>query len=188
MSNVVKNKSQLVGSHHSTSTMLQLCSGSVLLCFLCFFTIFPLFSLFFTVFPPFPLFFSILLLGSFVFPLLSLFLCLVPLLSLYFLYLFLSTLSKTHRSYLRTVLRSSCLCSFTSQPILRRISILTTLLMSLDLLIICVVLYVILKISIIVLHLHLFRMLLDLDISLTSFVIHLLLFFPCLFRTHRYIM
>jgi len=82
------------------------------------FAIFPLFPLFFAVFP---LFFSTLLLGSSVSPLLSLFLCLVPLFSLYFLYLFLSTLSTTYRSYLRTVLCSSCLRSFTGQPILRRI-------------------------------------------------------------------
>jgi len=92
-----------------------------------FFAIFPVLPLFFAVFPLFPLFFSILLLGSSVFPQLSLFLCLVPMFSLYFLYLFLSTLSTTYRSYLRTGLRSSCLHSFTGRPILRRISILTRL-------------------------------------------------------------
>jgi hypothetical protein len=70
---------------------------------------------------------SILLLDSSLFPPLSLFLCLVSLFSLYFFYLFLSTLSTTYRSYLQTVLCSSCLRSFNGRPILRRISILTTL-------------------------------------------------------------
>jgi len=101
--------------------MLRLYSGLVLLCFLFFFAIFPL------CFAIFPLLFSILLLGSSLFPPLSLFLCLVPLFSLYFFYLFLSTLSTTYRSYLPTVLCSSCLRSFNGRPILRRISILTTL-------------------------------------------------------------
>ena len=122
---MVRIECWLVGSYdptsHNTSTMLRLYTSSFLLCFLCFFALFPLF------YAVFPLFFSSLLLSSSVFPLLSLFLCLVPLFFLYFLYLFLSTLSTTYGSYLRTVLRSSCLRSFTGRQILRRISILTTL-------------------------------------------------------------
>jgi len=102
---------------HSTSTVLRsylrtmfslFCSVSSVLCFLPFFLCF--------------LCFSVLLLDSSVFPLISLFLFLVPLFSLYFPYIFLSILSTTYRSYLRTVLRS-----FTGRPILRRNSFLTTL-------------------------------------------------------------
>jgi len=89
------------------------------------YALFPLF--FCRFFPLLPLFFSILLLGSSVFPLLSLVLCLVPRLSLYFPYIFLSILSTTYRSYLRIVLHYLCLRSFTGRLILRRISILTTL-------------------------------------------------------------
>ena len=96
-----------------------------------FFAIFPLFSLFFAIFPLFPLFSSVLLLGSSVFPLISLFLCLVSLFSLYFPYIFLSILSTTYRSYLRTVLRPLCLRSYTGQSNLRRNSFLTTLLVQL---------------------------------------------------------
>ena len=79
----------------------------------------------------FPLFSSVLLLGSSVFPLISLFLCLVSLFSLYFPYIFLSILSTTYRSYLRTVLRPLCLRSYTGQSNLRRNSFLTTLLVQL---------------------------------------------------------
>jgi len=104
LTNVAKIESQLVGSHdltcHNTSTVLRLYSGSVLLRFLCFFPFFLCFLCFFAVFP---LRFSLLLIGSSVFPLLSMFLCLVPLFSLYFLYLFLSTLSTSYRTYLQTV-------------------------------------------------------------------------------------
>jgi len=77
-SNVVKNESQHLGSHHltchNTSTVLRFHFGSVLLCFSVFFAIFPLSSLFFAIFSLFPLFCCLVPLFS-VFPLLSLFLC-----------------------------------------------------------------------------------------------------------------
>ena len=130
VSKVVRNESQHVGSHnltcHSTSTVLRFYLRTVFSLF-CFVS--SGFSVF-AVFPLFPLFFSVLLLDSSVFPLISLFLCLVPLFSLYFPYMFLSILSTTYRSYLRTMLRSSCLRSFTGRPILRRNSFLTTLAVS----------------------------------------------------------
>jgi hypothetical protein len=112
----------LVGSYdstcHGTSTVLPLHPGSFLLCF-------PVSSVF-RCFPPvFSIYLFFLLVT--VFPLFSLFFCLVPLFFFYILCLYLSTLSITYRSYLQTVLHSSFLRSFTSQPILHRISILTTL-------------------------------------------------------------
>jgi len=98
-------------------TPVRFCSVSSVFCN---FPLFPVFSRFSSVFLYFVAWFLC-------FPLLSLFLCLVPLFFVYFLYLFLLTLSTTYQSYLRTVLRSSCLLSLTGRPILHRISILTTL-------------------------------------------------------------
>jgi len=110
----------LVGSYdstsHNTSTMLQLYYSSFLLYFFHFFVaIFPMFPAFL----PFFLYFS-------------LFCCLVPLFPPYFLYLFLSTLQTTYWSYLGIMLCSSCLHSFIDRLILRRISILTTLIITVE--------------------------------------------------------
>jgi len=70
---VAKIESQLVGLHdltcHSTSTVLQLHSCSVLLCFICFFAIFLPFFLCFLCFSSIV---SVFMLGSSVFPLFSL--------------------------------------------------------------------------------------------------------------------
>jgi len=117
---VVRIERWSVGSNdpmsHSTSivfdsTQVRFCS--VFLCLLCFSYGSSVFSVFLFV--------------SSVFPLLSPFFCLVPLFSLYFLSFFLSTLSTTYRSYLRIVLRPSCLQSFSSLLTLLKYSNLTTL-------------------------------------------------------------
>jgi len=122
---VVRNESQHVGSHnltcHNISIVLRSYLRTVfsLFCSVSFvFFVFCHFSSVFLCFIAWFLYFlsniSVFMLGSPVF--------------LYFPYIFLSILSTTYRSYLRTVLCSSCLRSFTGRPILRRNSFLTTLL------------------------------------------------------------